>query len=289
MDWNDLKAYEAIARAGSLTEAARRSDMSIATLSRRLESLEHTIGIKLAIRSSSGIELTQDGRALYEATHLAQNAVDEAMRLGVALKSGEAELPVRVSATETVITTFLAPKLSTHFGRRKLPPVDFIVTTDNTNLAKKDADMAVRLAKPTHDTLVTRRIATVKTSLFASPAYLEANPVDRESLNNQRFIIYNDQFGEIPETMWARKHGFYEHAVMLSSSTLAMLEAVRAGVGIGLLPNYLAQKYGLVSIDYPAPPPRSLWLVFHRDTRADKRIKTVRDWIAEAIRSGVVE
>ena len=287
VDWNDLKAYEAIARAGSLTGAAHHSDMSIATLSRRLDSLERNVGIKLAIRSSSGIELTQNGRALFEATHLAQNAIDEAMRLGVALKSGEADLPVRVSATETVITTFLAPKLPAPSDDHKLPPVDFIVTTDNTNLAKKDADIAIRLAKPTQDTLITRRIATVKTSLFASPSYLEANPFDRESLNGHRFIIYNDQFGDIPETIWARKQGFYERAVMFSSSTLAMLEAVVAGSGIGLLPDYLAHKHNLVSIDYSTPPPRTLWLVFHRDTQADKRIKAVRDWIAETIRSSV--
>lgn len=287
MDWNDLKAFEAVARAGSLTLAAQRSDMSIATLSRRLERLETRLGLSLVIRTPAGMELTSHGRAVFEGVHDVNDAVDAVLRLSRSLKSGDAVLPVRISATETVITTILAPAMSALRARPCGPSIDFIVSNDNADLTRREAELAIRLAAPAQDTLVAKRLGMVATSLFASPAYMSAHKPSPSTLQAQTFILYDDQFGHIPETVWAARHGFAERAVMVSSSTLAMLEAVKGGIGIGLLPEYLANRHGLVRIDFPTPPARVLWLVFHKDVQAQPQIKAVRNWISESFRQAL--
>ncbi|MEM8499708.1 MAG: LysR family transcriptional regulator [Pseudomonadota bacterium] len=287
MDWNDLKAFEAIAHAGSLTEAARTSGMSIATLSRRLDHLEETLELKLVMRSSVGIELTQNGKALFISTNQAQNAVGNVCRLAAALKAGEADMPVRISATETVITTLLSPNLSDLFRDDASTSVDFIVSNENVNLSKREADLAIRLASPVQETLITKRLATITTSLYASKDYFSDNQPSVDTMKNQRFVLYDDHFGDIPEVLWAREHGFPGRASMQSSSTLAMLEAVKQGIGVGLLPDFLARKHDLKRVDFPTPPARSLWLVLHRDVRKEPKVVKVRNWITESVRVGV--
>ena len=282
MDWNDLKAFEAVAQAGSLTEAARRSGMSIATLSRRLDNLERTLGLKLVQRGAQGAELSPDGQALIGSTSEARNSVDAVLRLACALRAGNAQSPVRVSATETVITTLLAPNaalLNHHTA------IELIVSNKNANLYKREADIAVRLARPAQETLIARRLASVSTSLYVSAAYLNSRKPQSSNLGDQTFILYSDQFGEIPEVVWARKHGLADRASIFSSSTLAILNAVVAGTGIGLLPDYLAEERNLHRIDFPAPPPRPLWLVFHKDSKSDVRMRAVRQWIVECVRA----
>jgi len=288
VDWNDLKAFEAIAQAGSLTEAARRTGMSIATLSRRLEHLESKLSLRLVQRSPLGIDLTQDGRALFAATHETQNSVDAVLRLAQSLAAGEMRPPVRVSATETVITTMLAPNLHHLPQSGDAIAVDLIVSNENANLSKREADIAIRLARPAQETLLAKKIATISTSLYAAPAYVSAHEANLHSPKDQSFILYGDQFGEISEVAWARKHGLLGRAKMLSSSTLAMLEAVKCGSGIGLLPDYLAGAHDLQRVDFPAPPARSLWLVFHRTAKSDPRMQSVRRWIVESVKSRLV-
>jgi DNA-binding transcriptional LysR family regulator len=287
MDWNDLKAFEAVARAGSLTLAAQRSDMSIATLSRRLEQLETSLGLRLVVRTPAGMELTSHGSSVFKGLHDVHDAVDAVLRLSRALKSGDADLPVRISATETVTTTILAPAINALRARPGAPSIDFIVSNENADLTRREAELAIRLAAPAQDTLVAKRLGIVATSLFASPAYMTAHNPSLSTLQAQTFILYDNQFGDIPETVWAAQHGFAERAAMVSSSTLAILEAVKTGMGIGLLPEYLARRHGLVRIDCPTPPARALWLVFHKDEQARPQIKAVRNWISESFRQAL--
>ncbi len=283
LDWNNLKAFEEVAAAGSLTEAARRSAMSIATLSRRVEQLEQTLDLQLVRRSATGIELTREGVVLLNSTQTAHAAVDEVVRLAKHLRAGHSELPVRVSATETVITTLLSPNLKQLAALAGAPKVDFRVSNEIANLSKQEADIALRLAAPKQDTLVAKRLGSISTSLYASSDYAVSRPFHLEQLAEHAFVLYNDRFGQIPEVSWAERHGLTRYAVLTSSSTLAMLEAVRSGVGLGLLPDYLAKESGLTKVAFSSPPPRPLWLVFHRDARRSKRHRAVRDWISHSV------
>ncbi|MEM9396165.1 MAG: LysR family transcriptional regulator, partial [Pseudomonadota bacterium] len=171
MDWNNVKAFVAVVRAGSISEAARSAGMSIATLSRRIDQLEHATSLKLLLRSSSGVTVTQEGASFYRATRDAQTAMDTVQRVARSLKAREAELPVRVSATETVITTLLAPRLAALKSFEHAPRIDLLVSYENADLSKREADMAIRLAAPVQETLVARKLGTIHSQLYASNDY----------------------------------------------------------------------------------------------------------------------
>ena len=287
LDWNDLKAFEIVANGGSLTEAAKRSGTSVSTLSRRIDNLEKVLGLKLIVRSPSGISLTKDGNKLHQETERAHLAIDGVLRLAQALKEGRTTSPIRISTTETVITTLLAPELPKLYDFSAAPKVDFIVSNEIADLTKREADLAIRLARPQQNTLMAKKLGLVNTSLYATKEYLKKSPVVDESIGSHKLILYDNRFGDIPEVKWADQHNLNPSAVMYSSSTLAMLAAVSAGAGIGLLPDYLASERGLARIEFPAPPPRPLWLVFHRDSKQDPEIKSVRDWISNSVKSGL--
>ncbi|MEM9317280.1 MAG: LysR family transcriptional regulator, partial [Pseudomonadota bacterium] len=215
-DWNDVKAFSEVAQAGSLTEAARRSGISIATLSRRLEQIERAMGLQLVRRSPAGAELTEDGKALLPAVQEAHDAMDTVLRLSRVLKDRETALPVRISATETVITTLLAPALKGLEVKRDRPAIDFVVSTENADLSKREAEMAIRLAAPALDTLHARRLGTVASSLYTAPKYPAVGSEDAQAFLSQDFVLYDERFGDIPEVIWARNQGIANRAVMLS-------------------------------------------------------------------------
>ena len=287
VDWNNVKAFVAVVRAGSISEAARSAGMSIATLSRRIDQLEHATSLKLLLRSSSGVTVTQEGASFYRATHDAQIAMDTVQRVARSLQAREAELPVRVSATETVITTLLAPRLAALKSLEHAPRIDLLVSYENADLSKREADMAIRLAEPVQETLVARKLGTIHSQLYASNDYFARRNPTTATLKQQEYLLLDDRYGDIPEVVWAREQGFTARALMLSSSTLALLEAAKRGQGIGLFPEYLARCHGLIRVDYPVSLVRPLWMVFHKSARNDPRIKQVRTWVASSVKAGL--
>jgi DNA-binding transcriptional LysR family regulator len=286
-DWSDARVFLAIERCGSLSAAGRQLRVEQSTVGRRLASLEAQLGARLFDRTPEGYLLTGSGERL-----LAHAEAMEAEALAAEREVGgdEERLAgvVRLTAPQLFGAAFVVPLLAGF--RRAQPDVVVELVADNTtlSLSRREADLALRLHRPTQPLLVTRRLADVATTLYGSETYLAARGRPRRDLADlgaHDLVDYDDSYQPDLEVRWLRKYARAARVVFRANSAQAMLSAVEAGMGLALLPCYAADRVpGLVRVG-PAKEVvvRGLWLVLHRDLRHAARIRALADWLVAAI------
>jgi DNA-binding transcriptional LysR family regulator len=287
MNWDDLRVFGVAAQTRTLSAAARQLDTSVATVARRIGALEAALGFRLFDRAPDGIALTAQGRALGERVAAAGAAMEDVGRLAAALRTSQWAEPVRVSATEAIVTEILAPALPRLLATAPELRVELSSRMNIVSLAAREADVAVRMARPVGDSLVVRRLPAFDLGLFAARSYLAGRrPADLD-LRRERLLAFDASFGRIAEVTWLEEAGLEGAIAVRTSSTRALINATAAGAGIALLPYVLTRSIAtLVEIPAPRPiPSRPAWLVTHRDLRRARPLRVVRDWIVEAFRA----
>lgn len=288
MDWDDIRVFEAVAAVTTLTAAARRLNVSVATISRRIDSLELGLGLRLVNRTPEGIQLTTDGAALIDKVQSAASAMEGVRRRADALKAGEMH-PIRVSATEPIAAELLAPALPDLI--RQLPNVriDLSVTTEVVSLASRSVDIALRLAQPKGDSLLVQRLSPIRLGLYTTEEYLGRAVKVGLDLQAARLLTYDDTYGPIAEVTWMKSMGLLDASRIRSSSTRALLMATLAGAGIGLLPEVIVRQYDqLVRVPTPVPiPDRDIWLMSHKDLKRSPNHRIVRAWILQTLHAAI--
>jgi DNA-binding transcriptional LysR family regulator len=271
LDWEDLRVFVALARAGSLSAAARELRVSHATVGRRIAALEDSLGRTLFDRRPDGYVLSAEGAGVLE---LAAEMEERAH--GILRRSGqEAGLTgtVRLTATEVLAERFLIPRLAAL--HRRHPGIELEVVSDprSLSLAKREADVAVRLARPQAGELVRRRLAGLAYGVYV------ARDGDRSA-----WIGLDDSLAHLPEAQWLARHAAGERFVLRANTLMGQLAAARAGFGKALLPHWFAaEEGGLVALPPPAPPPvREAWLVVHPDLKDVPRVRAVIDAVVGA-------
>lgn len=286
-DWEAIKCFVAVARLGSFTNAGRDLGVSIATVARRIGSLEEVLGLKLLKRSSAGAVLTDAGAVVLEHAQPGARHLAQITRAARALRSGPAKTPIRISSTEPMISEVLATRVTPLLEANPDLEVEFDVSNALSNLNSGEADMAVRLADPKSPTLIAQRLPPIRLALYCSRGYLNRRPPESLSLRAERLLWLDVRYGPIPENAWISDQGLEATVRLRSSSVRALLRAVEADAGIAPLPAFIAVARGLVEVPSPALPKRQPWLVFHRDTRDHKRMKAVRAWVVDCCRDAL--
>jgi DNA-binding transcriptional LysR family regulator len=266
LDWEDLHYFVALAQAGSLSAAARNLAVSHATVGRRLAALEDTLGCSLFDRRVDGYTVTKDGaRVLEAATAMEQHAltvVRQAKR-GRGLTGA-----VRLTAVDALAERLLVPRLAEF--RRRHPGIDLEVIADSRSLslAKREADIAIRLTRPESGELFVRRLATMGYGVYAA-----------EGGDTSAWVGYDEAFAHLPEARWLARHATGERVAVRANEIMVQLAAVRAGFGKALLPCRFADADRmLVPVPVAAPAlTRDAWLVVHRDMRDVPRVRAVID------------
>ncbi|MFD1627270.1 LysR family transcriptional regulator [Azospirillum griseum] len=268
MDWDDLRVFLEVARGGSLSAAARTLRLSHATVGRRLAALEAGLGRTLMERRPDGHRLTDDGeavRALAEAMDERAQAILRREGAGGGLSG-----TVRVTMTQAMADRFLVPRLGSL--RAAHPDLDLEIITDNRtlSLARREADLAIRLARPRQGELIGRRLATLGYGLYTIPGAPDT------------LIGYDETLADLPEAQWLAQHGGGRRMGFRANSVLGQLAATLAGFGIAFLPCLLAAgEPGLIRLPLPGPPlTREAWLLVHRDRKDVPRVRAVLDHIA---------
>jgi molybdate transport repressor ModE-like protein len=271
LDWEDLRVFVALARAGSLSAAARELKVSHATVGRRIAALEETLGRPLFERRVDGYVLTAEGAGVLE---LAADMEERAQ--GILRRAGqEAGLTgtVRLTAPEPFAERFLIPRLAAL--HRRHPGIILEVVSDprSLSLARREADLAVRFARPQGGELVTRRLATLASGVYAAPGG-----------DTSGWIGMDDSLAHLPEAKWLARHVGNERFVLRANTLTGLLAATRAGFGKALLSRWFAEEEGgLVALPPPAPPPvREAWLVVHPDLKEVPRVRVVIDAVVAA-------
>lgn len=288
LDWNDLRYFLAIAREGSMLGAAKVLNVNQSTVQRRLAALEEAVGGKLIERHPTGYRLTDLGQKVLPHAEGVETAV---AAFGRALKSSETELAgtVRVTCPEFELYRLLSEPLERF--RVKYPDlrVEFVITDKFIDLAKGEADIALRGGVVRDTALIGRKIADVPWNVYASRAYVErcGKSVRPEDIARHPIIAYAGQLGETEPVRWFRSWAQNASAVAHSNSVLGALTAVKSGIGLALLPQHVAVVEGDLVEVFALPPElaKPITLLVHPDLRSTPRVRALFDFLVGEIGS----
>lgn len=286
IDWTDLRFFAAVSRAGSLAGAARALGVNHSTVFRRINSLESTLGLRLFERTRTGYVPTAEGE---EAMATAIGVEDAITALDRRLSGKDYRLSgsVRVTAPDTVGAGFLEPHLRAF--RQAYPGIHLELAISNAffSLSKREADVAIRPTRTPPEELVGRRLSDVAWAVYAGSRYLEEAPRPRRvaDLRRHDVIAGDDSLAHLDVAAWLREHVPEARIVYRSNSVAALCAAARAGIGVAVLPCFVADPFpGLVRVLGPVDGLGSeLWLLTHGDLRHTARIRAFMDFIAESI------
>jgi DNA-binding transcriptional LysR family regulator len=285
-NWDDLRYFLAIAREGSLAAAARALRVDATTVGRRLAALEEELGTRLFDRMPAGFVVTAAGRNIRSAVEEMEASV-----LAVERKaSGEdarLEGVVRLTTTEAFAVSTLLPR----FGpfRERYPGIEVQFLTDYAalDLAKREADIAVRLTRPKEDTLVARKVGEIGIAPYAAGSYLARRglPDPATGFAGHDVISYVDAAAKWPEARWMGEVATSARVAVRCNSLLSVVAAAGAGVGIGLMPCFMGDmEPGLRRLMPPLSSlSRDIWLVVHRDLQHNARVRAVLHFLAELV------
>lgn len=283
MDVQALRTLLDLDRRGSLSAVATHADVAVSTIARRLDSLEAALGLRLLDRRANGVRLTAEGQRI---AALAGPIVDQAARIdraAAALKASAHGGSVTISATEFVVSEILAPLLPDLWRAAPDLTVTLRAQGEVVSLAAREADLAIRMSRPTEPSLIAQKIGEVPLGCFASPAWLDGRDSSMIGLSDAQLLIYDDSYGRIAELDWVAAQGLTGAVMLRSGSTRALINACAAGGGVALLPVRAAGRAGLVTVKVPfALPPRQVWLLTHRDIRRLPAIRAAHRWIERA-------
>ena len=285
MEWDHVRVFLAVARAGQILGAAQRLGVNHATVARQLTELERRINVLLVERRPQGCTLTPAGETLLAA---AERMEAELLRAGAEL-SGSADMltgTVRVGAPDGIGTYFLADALGSFAAVHPRLTVQLVPLPRTFSLSRREADLVVTLDRPDHGRLMVRKLTDYSLSLYASKHYLaQSGPIaGKADLAGRLFVTHVEDFAYSRSLDYAAEVAALTTRYYECGSVVAQMEAVRGGHGIGILHDYAAARVpDLVRIVPDLRFTRSYWLLGHPDTYNTRSIAAIREHIAARI------
>ena len=286
MDWDKLRVFHAVAEAGSFTHAGETLNLSQSAVSRQISALEENLQVPLFHRHARGLILTEQGESLNRTVRevFAKLAMTEAL-----LTESKEKPAGRIKVTTTVGfgSTWLAPRLQGFL--EKYPEVTMSLLLDDTDLdlAMREADVAIRMHAPKQPDLVQRHLMQIHWLVVAHPDYLAhaGTPTRPEELDDHKLILFGDYRPPVEDINWlaeaGRRAGSPRRALLEVNSMQAMAMAIRSGLGIGVLPDWMTGELdGLTRLlpDLKAPKV-DMFFVYPEELRNSKRVAVFRDFL----------
>ncbi len=282
MDWDDLKVFMAVARAGSLRAASRVLEVNNTTVSRRIRRFEARLGARLFDRTPGGYAITAAGEEILAAARRIEAEVQGVERR---LSGHDARLSgdIVFTAPDSALLRLLMPDLVAFMDLYPEVTLEIDMSLETANLSAREADVALRATTRPPDHLIGRKVARIAQAPYATPDYLAKHDLV-EDPGAARWLGWHDRVA-LPD--WVRDGPLPETPVRgRIPSDVCQLEAAKAGAGIALLPCYLGDSDpALVRV----PPGRPLgsheyWLLTHRDLLATARLRTFWDYLLEVMK-----
>lgn len=277
MNWDDIRVFVALVRAGSLSLAGRQLKVEHSTVVRRIDGLEKALGLRLFDRLPRGWQLTAEGEQLFARAEQMDDCAHAFFR--EASEGAGLSGTVRMSALPAFSAAFLTPRLAALQDRWCPITLELVGETRMASLTRREADLALRVGRVQDPSLVARRLGAISHGLFAHKDYLARHPQQ-----NWRFIGLDDSLRDAPEQQWLDRYIAGRPYSFRSNSSLALYEAAAGGMGVAVLPHFLAARNpDLVPVPAAAPPQQDLWLVIHPEVRRSARVKLIADVVTEVV------
>lgn len=285
MNWDDVRIFLAVARAGQFLGAARRLELNHATVSRRIAALEESLRTKLFRRLTTGSELTPAGERFLE---IAERMEAEmiAARSTLAGEGDDISGTVRIGAPDGFGVAFLARHLGELTATHRELTIQLVPVPRSFSLSRREADIVITVERPTEGRLVAGKLVDYTLGLFASRAYAHTHglPGSVADLSRHTLVGYVPDLIVSPSLDYDAEFSPDWHSTFAISSALGQAEAVRAGAGIGILHTFIARTMPeLIPVDVVAPIRRAYWLVYHETVRPLRRVQLVAGYIGKAV------
>jgi len=284
LDWENLHCFAAFARHRSLSAAARELNVEHATVSRRIAALEHELKLKLVDRRARAYYLTADGERIAAMAQRMQEevfAVERAAQAGQELLKGE----ISISAPPVMTAWLIAPRL--HEFQQQHPGIRLRLITETriASLPRREADLAIRLSRPTEPDLVARKIGLLNFWLYGAKDYL-----DTHEPRTRGFLAYDDSMELSEQQQWLRGLLGGRPLVMQSNSLEVQYQAARHGAGVINLPFFVGDydaRLSRIEDEEYVPLVREVWLAVHSDLRLVPIVRVVMPFITACLREGL--
>ncbi len=288
MPWDLYRSFLAVARHGSLSAAARALRLTQPTLGRHVDQLEQALGTPMFTRSPQGLIATETALALVPIAEAMASAAD-AMTWAASGQAGKIAGVVRITASDIIGAEVLPPILAGFAERHPKIAFELHLSSRTEDLLRRDADIAVRMVRPTQSGLVARLLGETVIGFYAHQRYLAAQGTPRSVTDLGRFRLIGFDRDPVPVKA-VEAAGFRLTREMFSlrtDSDLAQLAALRAGYGVGACQIGIARRDpGLVRVLPEAfAVPLETWLAMHEDLRANVRVRRTFDCLAEGLKA----
>jgi DNA-binding transcriptional LysR family regulator len=284
-----VAAFVAVAEAGSISEAARRMELSKSVVSARLAELERSLGAKLLHRTTRKLAITEDGSAFYErAKRIVQETADAAAE--IAERRGELVGSLRISGPVSFGSLHLGPALYRFLAKN--PKIDLTLDLDDrfVSMLAEGYDAVVRHGPVVDEHVVVKQLAPSRRFLVAAPAYLEkfGKPKSLAALEQHKGIVYSNR-GAVDWRFKASRHfvSVRPHGVLRVNNGLLMRDAAAAGLGLALLPTYFIHKElvskQLVIVDVGVEAEgATIYIAYAEDRRGSAKLRALTVWLRDA-------
>lgn len=286
-DWNDLRFFLEVSRRGRLAPAAQRLHVDHTTVSRRIAILERAVDARLFDKTPSGYQLTEMGQRLLPFAEMM-----EAQSFGITREicGKDATLTgiVRLAAPEGLASEVLARHLQGFRAQHPGIELELVAGTQRTSLSKREADIAITLARPVEGRVIAWKLTDYSLHLYGAPDYLASHPPIKgpEDFAGHDFIGYIEDLLQMPELRYLEHVIKDPNVVFRSNNVLAQYNAAVDGVGLALLHHFMAANdrrltpvlYGDVKVV------RSYWLVVHEDLRHIARVDAVCQFVTALLK-----
>nr|WP_232013571.1 LysR family transcriptional regulator [Cereibacter sphaeroides] len=274
-NWDDIRLFLALAREGTLQGAARRLGLGVATVSRRIERMEAALGLPLFLRRQTGHALTDQGAALLPRAEAMELALQEMRREAGA--QVEIRGLVRLASIESLVTPVVLPALGPLLAANPGLDVEVLWGTATVNLHRHDADLALRMVPPERGNLTVRRLAGIGFGLYGRG----------EGAPPARHVTWPDEPSLAVPLGWSAAFGARTAPRLALNTLAAQVEAVRDGLGVAVLPHFLARPEGLRLLACRLPDgarmERPILLATHADLAASRRVRAVAEVLADGV------
>lgn len=285
-NWDDLRFFIAVTRAKSLSAAATKLGMNHTTVARRIQALEESLAVRLFDKTPAGYVLTPTGAQLLKVAEHVETTCISAQEM-FAGENPTLTGTVRLSVPEGFGSQFLTRHLGDFYKNYPGIDLEIMALPHLLSISKREADLAVTLFRPDTGRLITRELTDYTMHLYGTREYVKRAPpinsvddLKKHSLiSNIDDLIYSQQMRYLDETIPDA------HVRLRIKGINAQLTAVESGVGLAILPYFMAvnRKNFVAVLPDKVTITRSVWLAMHEDMRHVGRVMAVWDWIKQIV------
>ncbi|MDX2144447.1 MAG: LysR family transcriptional regulator [Rhodospirillaceae bacterium] len=290
LDWDKLRVFHAVAKAGSFTHAADALNLSQSAVSRQIGALEEALGVSLFHRHARGLILTEQGDLLYTTVHdvfAKLNNVEDMLTESKENPEGALSVTTTVAFGSIWLTGHLKDFIRAH------PKIEVTLRLDDRelDLAMREADVAIRFHEPTEPDLIQRHLGQLAVLIFASPDYLaeRGTPQRFEDLARHDIVTFGQGLLPFETVNWMAdelaRRGIAAHAILRVNNIYGIYTAVKNGLGIGMLPEYFLDPRRQIVRVLPevTGPPVDGYFVYPAELRNSARVAVFRDYLIKEI------